>query len=205
MSYLSEAQTKPLPGPARVPFSQCADLSAWVTLRMCWLRVSISAVNGSTHNTVTEAGLSSAAETPGRNGGGRAGSRRSRHGIAGRGDNSWNIRLAEGQATRAHSQRAVAHLSAVALTCDHRHTASGRGHTWRPDLWPVSAQLAPKRPSLDLLVLLTLASGIIDPSQQTQIQGVGAGSRAHPWDGGTPFKRHHLRTSKHQSLDALPH
>ena len=39
---------------------------------------------------------------------------------------------------------------------------------------------------------------------QARIQGVGAGARAHPWDGVSPFKMHYSIAFKHHSITGRP-
>ena len=39
---------------------------------------------------------------------------------------------------------------------------------------------------------------------QAQIQGVGTGARAHPWDVVSPFKMHYSMALKHQFITGRP-
>ena len=41
-------------------------------------------------------------------------------------------------------------------------------------------------------------------SSQAPIQGVGAGARAHPWEGVSPFKMLYSIAFKHQSIIGRP-
>ena len=41
-------------------------------------------------------------------------------------------------------------------------------------------------------------------NMQARIQGVGAGARAHPWGGVSPFKMHYSIAFKYQSITGRP-
>ena len=57
-----------------------------------------------------------------------------------------------------------------------------------------------------LLGLTFQAPGVIlnNERHQARIQGVGAGGRAHPWGGVSPFKMHYSIALMHQSITGAP-
>ena len=50
----------------------------------------------------------------------------------------------------------------------------------------------------------TVCRKIVHYGEQARIQGVGAGARAHPWDGVSPFKMHYSVACKNQSITGGP-
>ena len=92
-------------------------------------------------------------------------------------------------------------VSFSALVAAGVYVCVGGGDAVRPSLAMILIQGSPcpvtaARDSGDRLLVAS--------PHQARIQGVGAGARAHPWGGVSPFKMHYSTAFKHQFITGRP-
>ena len=69
--------------------------------------------------------------------------------------------------------------------------------------WAAQIQRTERSASVAEVLMMIWALGSVD-GKQARIQGVGAGARAHPWGGVSPFKMHYSVAFKNQSITGHP-